>query len=235
MRRRCNGARPLLALALAALAAACSGSGGGVSPAPSPAPVASTPSETEAVELTRVALPWLALVPADLPEGFFVRREGFVEAGEPIEAVYRRAFDPGGALLGRSVLADLVSDVVLFGSSEEADAALAEILDGLSGEQTKQYFATILRSYTGIVPEDLNGQTLASPVVADGAVVAQATFGTPVGGAEALLFIVRIGRLHANLFLIGPPGQVELEDGAALAAIVIERMRVAVAAAGPEA
>jgi hypothetical protein len=202
---------------------------------PTTSTAATTAPTTTVAELTIDSLPSLALSTADLPEGFSVRQEGYVEAGEPVEAVYRRAFDPGDTVLGSSVLADLVSDIALFQSSREASRAFDGILAGLGGEQVEQIFSSIVRSYTGIEPENFNGQTLASPTIADGAVVARAFFDTPVGRAEALLYVIRAGRLHANLFLISAPGKVELEDAAVLAATVTGRMEAAVRAGEAEA
>jgi hypothetical protein len=232
--RACNPARLLATLAVAAvLAAGCSG--GKSSPAASATTAAesSTPPATHTI--TPESLPSLGVSADDLPQGFSVRREGYVEAGEPIVAVYRRAFDPGQATLGSSVLADLVSDVALFPSSEQADRALGQIVESLTGARVEQTFASILRAYTGIEATDLNGQTLVSPVVGDGAVAARAFFDSPVGRAEALLFVVRVGPLHLNVFLVGERGKVELEDGARVTAKATERLQAAVAATEPEA
>jgi hypothetical protein len=228
-----NPARPISILALAVmLAAGCSGGGPPAEPATTQA---ETATSSAAAAITPDSLPSLGVSTDDLPAGFSVRREGYVEAGAPVVAVYRRAFDPGDAKLGSSVLADLVSDVALLPSSEQADRALNQIFASLTGDQAEQTFASILRSYTGIEPTDLNGETLASPVVGDGAVVARAFFDSPVGRAEVLLFVVRVGPLHANLFLVGEPGKVELEDGSRVMAAVTERMQAAVAATEQEA
>ena len=186
-------------------------------------------------ELTPESLPALAVGPDDLPVGFVLLQEGYVEAGEPIESLFRRSFDPGDVELGSSTLIGLVSDVALFPSSQAAEDALQRILDGLSSEVAEANFATILEAYTGVEPTDLNGQTLGSPVTADGAVAARAVFDAPAGRAEALLYVVRIGPLHANLFLVGQPGRVELEDGAQLIQAVTDRMRRALGASEPAA
>jgi hypothetical protein len=133
------------------------------------------------------------------------------------------------------MLIGLVSDVALFPSSQAAEDGLQGILDGLSSEVGKANFATILEAYTGVEPTDLNGQTLSSPVTADGAVAARAFFDSPAGRGEALLYVVRVGPLHANLFLVGQPGRVELEDGAQLIQAVTDRMRGALDASEPAA
>ncbi len=234
MTRACNPARLLTILALAgALAAGC---GGGESrPAEGATTAVQSATAPGAQAITAESLPSLGVSGDDLPAGFSVRREGYVEAGEPIVAVYRRAFDPGKATLGSSALADFVSDVVLFPSSEEADRALGQILDSLTGDQVEQTFSSILRVYTGIEAVDLNGQTLVSPVVGDGAVAARAFFDSPVGRAEALLFVVRVGPLHLNVFVVAEPGKVELDDAARVTAAATERLQAAVAATEPEA
>lgn len=223
----------VLVVSLASLAGCSDGTPESGPATTSPAPPAVT--SASGPSLTAESLPELAVGAGDLPAGFSVLQEGYVEAGEPIEALFRRSFDPGDAELGSSVLVGLVTDVALFPSSQAAEEALATILDGLSSEVAEANFATIMEAYTGVVPTDLNGQTLNSPVVADGAVAARAFFDSPAGRGEALLYVVRVGRLHADLFLVGEPGRVELEDGAALIAAVTDRIQAAVAAAGPAA
>jgi hypothetical protein len=234
---RRNGHR-LLVLALALtlfLLTACSGGSAEADGTATGAEAAAPATGAAAEEITAASLPELGVLPGDLPEGFSVRHEGYVEADQPVEAVYRRALDPSDTRLGSSELADLVSDVALFASSAVAEEAIDTIFHGLTSAAVEPFFSGIVRAYTGIDVEDLNGQTLASPVVGDGTVVGRAFFDSPAGRAEALLFVIRVGPLHANLFLIGRPGRVEFQDAARLASVVAARMEAAVAAAPPEA
>jgi hypothetical protein len=193
------------------------------------APAVTTPTTSEAHGgLTPEQLPDLALSVDDLPAGFTMRREGEVPAASPIVAGFRRAFDPGDTRLGESLVADLTSDVALFGSSDEAAAALAGILSSLVGETVDSAFAEVIRDATGIEATNLQGQTLASETLGDGAVVASATFDTDAGRAEAVLVIVRVGPLHQAVFVIGPAGDVRVDDAVELAEAVIPRLRGAV-------
>jgi len=176
---------------------------------------------------TRADLPGLGVALADLPEGFAVRREGFLPAQAPIAAGFRRAFDPGQASLGQSALADLISEVVLYESPEEANVALEGIALSLLGNEVEQRFADIIHSAVGIDATNLKGETTPTQNLGDEGVVAHATFDTSVGRAEAVFVAVRVGRLQHEIFMIGPRGSVHVEDATTLAAQVVPRLRQA--------
>jgi hypothetical protein len=224
----------LAVLVLAVSSVACS-EDGGTRNAPAATSVATPATTAPAEELSVESLPALAVRPEDLPAGFSLAQEGYVDAGAPIVSLFRRSFDPGGARLGASELVGLVSDVAIFPTPQAAEAALQQVFTDLTSEAAEANFATILQVYTGIEPIDLDGQTLAAPGIGDGAIAARAFFDSPDGRGEALLHVIRVGPLHANLFLVGQAGRVELEDGARLIAAVAARMEAAVAAAGPAA
>jgi hypothetical protein len=219
----------LLALALGlnllVLVVGCGEEGEPAATAPMPA---TAPVTTQAPGgLTPEELPDLALDLADLPEGFSVRSEGAVPAVAPIVAGFRRAFDPGEARLGDSLVADVTSDIVLFDSSEQAQAALDSVLAALLVEDVERNFADVIRASAGIEATNLEGQTLVPQGLGDGAVVARATFDSDAGRAEAVLVLVRIGRLQHALFVIGPAGRMQVEDAVELARAVIPRLRTA--------
>jgi hypothetical protein len=224
--RRPDRCRRLLAAALAALV--LPGCGSGAEPAGT---TAALPATIQAPTLTRDDLPGLVLRLADLPEGFSVREESFVETRGRVQAAFRRVFDPGNARLGGSSLAVVFSDVGLFDTPDRAKAALSAVAAGLVSARVEENFADLVHAYTGIRPANLSGRTLESPTVGDGAVVADALFDTEAGRVEALLLVVRVGRLHGNLFLIGLPGEVRIEDAAPLMSVVVGRLE---AAAGRE-
>jgi hypothetical protein len=193
-------------------------------------PAATAPATIAPAGPTREDLAQLGVLLADLPAGFSVRREGFVPVEAPIVAGFRRDFDPGQARLGESQLVELTSDVVLFETSDQADAALATILASLLGGEVEQRFANIIRASVGIEATNLQGQTLATQALGDGAVVSRATFDTEAGRAEAVFVVVRVGELHHVVFLIGPAGDVHVDDATDLARSVVPRLEAAAGA-----
>jgi hypothetical protein len=192
------------------------------------APAATAEAPAALGGLTPDELGDLALDVGDLPAGFTVRSEGAVPAVAPIVAGFRRAFDPGEAPLGESLVADVTSDIVLFDSSEEAQAALDSVLAALLVDDVERNFADVIRASAGIEATNLDGQTLVPQGLGDGAVVARATFDTEAGRAEAVLVLVRLGKLQHALFLIGPAGRVQVDDAVELTRAVIPRLRSAV-------
>src|SRR5262245_24206749 len=94
---------------------------------------------------------------------------------------YRRSFDPGGSKLGDSLLADLTTDVVLYESADAADKSLGGISSALTGGDVGARFADIVRASVGIEASKIEGQTLFSKSLGDGAVVSHATFDTQAG------------------------------------------------------
>ena len=155
-----------------------------------------------------------------------MRREGYLPAQPPIAAGFRRAFDPGDASLGESALADLISEVVLYENSEDADVALEGILLSLLGNEVEQRFAAIVHGAVGIDATNLKGET-APADIGDKGVVSHATFDTSAGRAEAVFVAVRVGRLQQEIFMIGPRGSVHVEDATALAAQVVPKLEEA--------
>jgi hypothetical protein len=215
-----------LALAVSLLLAAC-GSDEEAAPAPAP-PVTTIVTEAPpSADLTPEQLPGLALALTDLPPGFTVRREGYVEASGEVVGDFRRYFDPGTSALGESLLADLSSDVALFSDEEAAQDAIGGILAALLGDQVEAAFADLVLHSVGIEATNIEGETLASRDIGESAVIARATFDTEAGLADAIFVLVLVGRLHHALFLIGPPGDVQLEDAEALARAVVPRLQQA--------
>jgi len=215
----------LLCVVVSALAAGCGEEAG---PAATAAPPAATTSgATSETALTVNRLPDLALQLSELPAGFSVRREDFVDVSGDVVGEFRRSFDPGDATLGESRLADLSSDVALFRNEQVAGAALATILAALLGDQVEQAFAGIVRAAAGIEATNIEGETLVTRDLGDSAIVARATFDTDAGRAEAVYLVVHVGRLHHALFLIGPAGSVSLVDARALAEAVLPRLEEA--------
>lgn len=223
--------RTALALLCLLLAVPVAGCGEESQPAATAAPsAATTPAASAETALTADRLPDLALQLSELPAGFAVRREDFVDVSGDVVGEFRRSFDPGDASLGQSRLADLSSDVALFRSEQVAGAALGTILAALLGDQVEQAFAGIVRAAAGIEATNIEGETLVTRDLGDSAIVARATFDTDAGRAEAVYLVVHVGRLHHALFLIGPAGSVSLVDARTLAEAVLPRLEAATGA-----
>jgi hypothetical protein len=215
----------LVTLAAAVLLAACGSSEEAVSPPPSNTVATSLPEASEAP--SRDALPDLGVGLSDLPQGFSLVHERFISTEAPMVAGYRREFDPGTARLGDSQLAGLTSDVVLFESADAADSALARVLVGLLAGNVEKRFAEIVRVSAGIDATNIQGETLATDTLGDGAVVSHATFDTDVGRAEAVFVVARVGPLQQSVFLLGPPGDVQVNDATNLVKAVVPRLQEA--------
>jgi hypothetical protein len=216
----------LLALSLALVVGVIAGCGDDNEPAAATAPSSVTTGTVSPSSPTREDLPDLGVALADLPTGFSVRREGYLPAQPPIAAGFRRAFDPGDASLGESALADLISEVVLYENSEDADVALEGILLSLLGNEVEQRFGAIVHGAVGIDATNLKGET-APADIGDKGVVSHATFDTSAGRAEAVFVAVRVGRLQQEIFMIGPRGSVHVEDATALAAQIVPKLEEA--------
>lgn len=215
----------LVTLAAAVLLAACGSSEEAASPPPSNTVTTSLPEASEAP--SRDALPDLGVGLSDLPQGFSLVHERFISTEAPMVAGYRREFDPGTARLGDSQLAGLTSDVVLFESADAADSALARVLVGLLAGNVEKRFAEIVRVSAGIDATNIQGETLATDTLGDGAVVSHATFDTDVGRAEAVFVVARVGPLQQSVFLLGPPGDVQVNDATNLVKAVVPRLQEA--------
>lgn len=173
-------------------------------------------------------LPALAVGLSDLPAAFTVRREGYLEVSSGgVVGEYRRFFDPGETALGESLFVDLSSDVALFQDEESAQAAIGSILAALLGDQVEEAFADLVLHAVGIEATNIEGQTLATRELGESGVVAQARFDTSAGRAEAVYVLVQVGRLHHALFLIGAPGEINVDDARELARAVIPRLQQA--------
>lgn len=216
----------LVTLAAAVLLAACGSSEEAASPPPSTTVTTSLP-EAPSEAPSRDALPDLGVGLSDLPQGFSLVHERFISTEAPMVAGYRREFDPGTARLGDSQLAGLTSDVVLFESADASDSALARVLLGLLAGNVEKRFAEIVRVSAGIDATNIQGETLATDTLGDGAVVSHATFDTDVGRAEAVFVVARVGPLQQSVFLLGPPGDVQVNDATNLVRAVVPRLQEA--------
>jgi hypothetical protein len=185
-------------------------------------------SAPAAPPLTRESLPAIALGLGDLPSGFSVGQEGYVETGGSVVAAYRRMFEPGSTRLGGSLVAELSSDVALFQSPDAAARGLEGILDALSGDEVKERYGEIIQAMANVEPADLVGETLASPTLGDGTVLAHATFETSAGSTESFLLTVRVAQLHGVVFVLGPRGGLAIEDLTPLVEILVSRLETAV-------
>jgi hypothetical protein len=223
--------RVLLAAVLAAaLAAGCGSDGDEAAEPPAPPAPPETgppPATAEAPSVRAEDLPAAALRPADLPQGFPVRREGFIEPAGDVVAAYRRSFSGGEAPLGQSAVADLTSEVALFADPTAAVEGLGVIGLALFGEQVEAAFADLIRSVVGIEAENVAGQTLAIRGLGDGAVAARAEFDSEAGRAAAVYVVVQVGPLHHALLLVGLPGQIRTEDAVDLAREQVPRLEAA--------
>ncbi len=206
------------------LLAACGSSEEASSPPPAAVVTAAPPPSGPTPE----QLPALAVGLSDLPGAFTVRREGYLEvAPGDVVGEYRRFFDPGETALGESQPVDLSSDVALFQDEESAQAAIGSILAALLGDQVEAAFADLVLRAVGIEATNIEGQTLATRELGESGVVAQATFDTSAGRAEAVYVVVQVGSLHHALFLIGAPGEINVDDARELARAVIPRLQQA--------
>jgi hypothetical protein len=214
----------VLAIPVALLLAAC-GSDEEATPPPAVTTVVTEATASDA--LTPEQLPGLAVALTDLPPGFTVRDEGYVEVAGNVVGDFRRYFDPGDAALGESLLADLSSDVALFSDEEAAQDAIGVVLAALLGDQVEEAFADLVLHAVGIEATDIEGETRVAQDLGESAVVARATFDTTSGRAEAVYVVVLVGRLHHALFLIGAPGSVRVEDAHELTLAVVPRLQQA--------
>jgi hypothetical protein len=222
--------RAAAAMVMVSLAAACSGGeDSNVTTASSTTPPATTEAQAA---ITAESLPELALPAEELPRGFEVSREGYVRTQDPVVAAYRRAFDSGGEPLGDSTV-DLVStDVLLFESERDAAGGLGALVAALTGDDVQAQFEELVESNTGIEASRVRGQTLATTTLADGAVVARASFRSEDGPRAAIFLVARVGRLHGGVLVLGPRGKLRLEDAGRALELVIARLQ---AASGPRA
>jgi hypothetical protein len=221
----------LAALVAAAAAAACSGQGGGAPETTQPAAAVES-----VLAPTRDLLPSLGLRTSDLGIGFSVRRERYVPVEGPVEAAYRRVFDPGSGRVHDSVVTYVDSDVALFESEDAAAKAFDGIVDALTGPAANQEFSAIVRTSSGVEATSVRGgQTLTARSLGDGAVVARARFETGAGRAEGVFAVVRVGEIHGAIFLAGLPGQIDLADVTRLAKVIATRIEKGAGAGDPEA
>jgi hypothetical protein len=212
----------VLTLTAVVLLVGCGSSDEAAPPPPVVVTIAPPPSGP-----TPEQLPELAVALSDLPASFTVRREGYLDVSGDVVGEFRRYFDPGQAALGESQPADLSSDVALFSSEEAADQAISRILAALLGGQVEAAFADIVLRSVGIEATNVEGQTLATRDLGESSVIARGTFDTSAGRAEAVFVVVRVGRLHHALFLIGTPGEVRVDDARELTRAVIPRLQQA--------
>jgi hypothetical protein len=212
----------------AALAAGCgSASEVGEERPPSATDAAPPAAADEEPALRREDLPALAVPPSGLPDGFAVRREGFIEPGGDVVAAYRRSFSGSDAPLGQSLVADVTSEVALFEDVTGAKEGLGVIGLALFGEQVEAAFADLIRSVVGIEAENVAGRTLAVRGLGDGALVAEAEFDSEAGRTAAAYVVVQVGSLHHAILLVGLPGQLRTDDAVALARAQVPRLRAA--------
>jgi hypothetical protein len=215
-------------LAAVTLAAGCgAASEAGEEPAP-PTTAAVPPAAADEEPTVRPGdLPELAVPPSDLPDGYALRREGFIELGGDVVAAYRRSFSGGEAPLGQSLVADVTSEVALFEDVTGAKEGLGVIGLALFGEQVEAAFADLIRSVVGIEAENVAGRTLAVRGLGDGALVAEAEFDSEAGRTAAAYVVVQVGPLHHAVLLVGVPGQLRTDDAVALARAQVPRLRAA--------
>ena len=215
----------------AALAAGCGASEAGEEPPP-PTTAAAPPTVPPAAgdeepAVRREDLPGLAVPPSELPDGFTLRREGFIEPGGDVVAAYRRSFTGGDAPLGRSLVADVTSEVAVFEDVTGAKEGLGVIGLALFGEQVEAAFADLIRSVVGIEAERVAGRTLAVRGLGDAALVAEAEFDSEAGRTAAAYVVVQVGPLHHAILLVGLPGQLRPDDAVALARAQVPKLRAA--------
>jgi hypothetical protein len=218
--------RVVIIFCMAVMAGACSGGGEepeATSTAGGPLP---TTTDTQAA-LVAASLPALALSAQELPRGYEVNREGFVPTREPVVAAYRRSFDPGGEELGDSTV-DLVStDVVLFQNERDAAGGLAALAAALTGADVQGQFAELVEASAGVDVSRVRGQTLATPELGDGTLVARASFRTDDGPRDAIFLVTRVGRLQGAVFVLGRRDKLRLEDAGRALELLIARLQAA--------
>ena len=186
----------------------------------SPTPTPATSARREGFDLP-ATLPTLA----DLPEGATIASEGFTEEADNL-GYYEQEFSPTNLYieLGSSKVMSISTTVELHASAFDAKAPVL-VLKALDPEVFGELAGTAFAEGAGFTPEALVLEALDLPQIGDAGAGFLMKIETAVGDFDGYLMWFAQGRIVAQLILLGPAGQVDLENVIPLAQLIDKRIR----------
>ena len=192
-----------------------------------PLVAAPTPSVAMAEDAARLAgfdLAAMMLTQADLPAGMSRGIDGYQE--EPNTASsYQRDFKPDtarGVDLGSSRVLNISTILRLHSSAFDA-RSLVLVLRALDIDQIGEIFGTPAAAVAGISTQSVAGEVLDLPALEDSAGF-KFNIGTVIGSLDLYLLFFAEGRISVQISVLGPAGQLQLEDISPLVQTVEERV-----------
>jgi hypothetical protein len=162
----------------------------------------------------------VALGPDDLPPGIPCNPGGYTKPTPP-RVTFRRSFCPQGALIGRTPLALLASEVHLFESEQAAETSFVVSTRESEGSAARESFAANYSATHSLVATNVRSRRLE---LGDGAVAILFSFDTEAGPQVDFYAFAQAGRGVTTLEAIAPAGDFHRGDLVPLLRIVTRRL-----------
>jgi hypothetical protein len=162
----------------------------------------------------------VALGPDDLPPGIPCNPGGYTKPTPP-RVTFRRSFCPQGALIGRTPLALLASEVHLFESEQAAETSFVVSTRESEGSAARESFAANYSSTHSLVATNVRSRRVE---LGDGAVAILFSFDTEAGPQVDFYAFAQAGRGVTTLEAIAPAGDFHRGDLVPLLRIVTRRL-----------
>lgn len=178
-----------------------------------------TPLDTEAEEFD---LPSMLPTLDDLPAGFAVESEGFIS--EPDS--YERTFNARALVADfrSSVVSNITNTIDLHRNALDSRGLVLTLQD-FGADEFGEIAGEVIAEDAELTLQSLDVEKLNVPPIGDGAVGFLLKMGTPIGNVDAIIIVFVQGRVTGQVLVLGPPGQVILDDVASLAELIVGRVQ----------